>query len=179
MRPSRIPASFMDRAMRLLSRIRDVSLSALAVIGAIAILALMTHIMSDVVLRNTINQPVPATYEIVTNYYMVALAFIPLAWLERSGGMVTVEVIDSFLSPRAIWLSDKFVALISTAIYGTLAWVTFEASLKAFDAGTFVLAQNIPIPTWPAYLLPPIGFFLAALVTLTRLFERRRTGEAA
>lgn len=156
--------------MRLLSRISDALMAALAVIGAIAILALMVHIMADVVLRNTLNQPVPATYEIVTNYYMVALAFIPLAWLERSGGMVSVEVIEPLLGARAIWLSDRLVALISTAIYGTLAWVTFGASLKTFAAGTFVLAQNVPIPTWPAYFLPPLGFLLAALVTLMRLF---------
>lgn len=163
--------------MGLISRIRDTALSALAVIGAVAILALMVHIMSDVVLRNTINRPVPATYEIVTNYYMVALAFIPLAWLERTGGMVSVEVIDGLLGPRAIWLSDRLVALISTAIYGALAWVTFEASLRTWASGTFVLAQSIPIPTWPAYFLPPLGFALAALVTAMRVFERRRIGE--
>lgn len=165
--------------MGLFSRIRDVALSALAVIGGIAILALMVHIMSDVVLRNTINQPVPATYEIVTNYYMVALAFVPLAWLERSGGMVSVEVIDGFLGPRALWLSDKLVALISTIIYAALAWVTFEASLKTFAAGTFVLAQSVPIPTWPAYFLPPLGFFLAALVTVLRMFERKGAQEVS
>lgn len=165
--------------MGTISRIRDAALSALAVIGAVAILALMLHIMADVVLRNAINQPVPATYEIVTNYYMVALAFIPLAWLERSGGMVSVEVIDSFLSPRALRLSDRLVALISTMIYGALAWVTFAASLKTFASGTFVLAQSIPIPTWPAYFLPPVGFFLAALVTALRVVERRPAGDAA
>ncbi len=157
--------------MGLISRIRDASLSLLAVIGAVAILFLMIHIMSDVVLRNTINQPVPATYEIVTNYYMVALAFVPLAWLERTGGMVSVEVIDSLLSPRMTWMSDKLVALISTAIYGALAWVTFGAAMKSYSAGTFVMAQSVPIPTWPAYFLPPLGFFLAALVTILRLFE--------
>lgn len=160
--------------MELFSRIRNALLAALAVLGTIAILALMVHIMADVVLRNTLNRPVPATYEIVTNYYMVALAFIPLAWLERSGGMVSVEVIEPLLGPRALWLSDRLVALISTVIYGMLAWVTFEASLKTFASGTFVLAQNVPIPTWPAYFLPPLGFLLAGLVTLTRLFERFR-----
>ena len=164
--------------MGTLSRIRDAALSALAVIGAVAILALMIHIMTDVVLRNAINQPVPATYEIVTNYYMVALAFIPLAWLERSGGMVSVEVIDGLMSPAMLRLSDLVVALISTVIYGALAWVTFQASLKTFASGTFVMAQNVPIPTWPAYFLPPLGFFLAALVTATRLIERRPVPEA-
>lgn len=157
--------------MQVISRIRDTALGVLAFIGALAILALMVHIMTDVTLRNAINQPVPATYEIVTNYYMVALAFIPLAWVEKGGGMVNVEVIEPFLGPTGLWVSDKLVALISTLIYFSLAWVTLEASFKTFATGSFVLAQNIPIPTWPAYFLPPLGFGLAGLVTLIRLFD--------
>lgn len=155
--------------MHLISKIRDLSLNALALIGALAILALMIHVISDVALRNLVNQPVPATYEIVTNYYMVALAFIPLAWIEKSGGMVSVEVIEVILGPRGVWVSDKIVAVISTVIYLMLAWVTFEASLKTYAAGTFVMAQNVPIPTWPAYFLPPLGFLLTAVVTVSRL----------
>ena len=153
------------------ARMREISLAGLAVIGGLAILTLMVHVFADVVLRNLINQPVPATYEIVTHYYMVALAFVPLAWLERSGGMITVEVTGSLMGPRATWISDKVVAVISTVIYGGLAWVTFEASLDTFAKGTFVMAQSLSIPTWPAYFLPPLGFFLAATVTVTRIFE--------
>jgi TRAP-type C4-dicarboxylate transport system permease small subunit len=156
--------------MRMISRIRDISLAGLAVIGSLAILTLMIHVMTDVVLRNTVNQPVPATYEIVTNYYMIALAFIPLAWVEHSGGMVNVEVIDSLLGPRGLWLSDRIVAVISTSIYAMLAWVTWGPALHAHAVGTFVMAQNVPIPTWPAHFLPPLGFLLAALVTATRIF---------
>ncbi len=165
--------------MQALVRVRDASLLGLALIGAFAILTLMIHVTLDVVLRNLANRPVPATYEIVTNYYMVALAFIPLAWVEKSGGMVNVEVIEGFLNPFALWFSDRLVALISTAIYLLLAWVTFEASIKTFAAGTFVLAQNIPIPTWPAYFLPPLGFFLAAIVAAARLPVPYRPGTVA
>ncbi len=156
--------------MQALTRIRDASLLALAAIGVLAILALMAHVTTDVVLRNIFNRPVPATYEIVTNYYMIALAFIPLAFVEKSGGMVSVEIIEPFLTPSMLRLSDRLVALLSTAIYLLLAWVTFEASLRTFAAGTFVLAQSITIPTWPAYFLPPLGFMLAAVVTAVRLF---------
>lgn len=152
-------------------RIREILLAGLAVIGGLAILTLMVHVFADVALRNFFNQPVPATYEIVTHYYMVALAFVPLAWLERSGGMITVEVTGSLMGPRATWISDKIVAVISTAIYAGLAWVTFKTSLDTFAKGTFVMAQSLSIPTWPAYFLPPLGFALAAAVTISRIFE--------
>lgn len=157
--------------MQSIGRLRDILLAGLALIGGLAILTLMLHVVADVALRNVANAPVPATYEIVTHYYMVALAFVPLAWLERSGGMISVEVTDQLLGPRAIWLSDKLVAVISTLIYAGLAWVTFRTSLDTFAKGTFVMAQNRAIPTWPAYFLPPLGFALAAAVTVTRIFE--------
>ena len=156
--------------MRMLSRVQDGLLALLALIGALAIVTLMIHVVADVAMRNTTNTPIPATFEIVTHYYMIALAFIPLAWVERGGGMVQVEVIEPFLNETARHWSDRLVALISTVIYGALAWVTLGTALKNFATGTFVMAQNVPVPTWPAYFLLPLGFALAALITLLRIF---------
>ncbi|WP_346898218.1 TRAP transporter small permease [uncultured Roseibium sp.] len=156
--------------MRLLFRVQDGLLTLLALIGALAIITLMLHVVADVVLRNTVNAPIPATYEIVTHYYMIAAAFIPLAWVERGGGMVQVEVIESFLGPRGLYWSNRFVAAFSTIIYGALAWVTWLTALRNFDTGTFVLAQSLRVPTWPAYFLVPLGFGLATLTTAVRIF---------
>lgn len=163
--------------MRLLLRVQDGLLTVLALIGALAIITLMLHVVTDVVLRNTVNAPIPATYEIVTHYYMIAAAFIPLAWVERGGGMVQVEVIETFLGPRGLYWSDRAVDVISTVIYGALAWVTWLTALKNYDTGVFVLAQSLRVPTWPAYFLVPLGFGLATMTTAIRIFvpkqERR------
>lgn len=155
--------------MNLLYQVQDRLLSLLAVIGAVAILALMVHVGVDITLRNLANAPIPATYEIVTHYYMIALAFIPLAWVERSGGMVQVEILEYWMSPAMVRLSDRIVSLISMVIYGALAWVAFKVALQNTHTGTFVMAQSTRVPTWPAFWLPPIGFGLASLVTALRL----------
>ena len=155
--------------MNRLESIEDKALSLLAVLGAVATLALMVHVAADILLRNIINMPIPATFEIVTNYYMVSLAFIPLAWVEKSGGMVQVEVIDGFLSPAVKRLSDRVVSLISTAVYGILAWVTLGVALRNSAIGSYLIANHTRVLTWPAYWIPPLGFGLAALVTFIRL----------
>jgi TRAP-type C4-dicarboxylate transport system permease small subunit len=162
--------------MRRLGTIRDVLLSGLAIIGATATTLLMLHVVADVAMRNLFNQPIPATYEVVVNYYMVAMAFVPLAWLERSGGMVQVEVINGMLSPRMLRVSDLLVAVISALVYATLAWVTWKVAIRTFATGTFVLTNQIRVPTWPAYWLPPLGFGLAALACALRLVP---TGKGA
>lgn len=155
--------------MHRLALIRDALLSALALIGAVATVALMVHVVADIALRNIWNRPIPATYEVVVNYYMVALAFIPLAWVEKSGAMVQVEVINGALSPLMMRLSDLLVAMISAGVYAALAWVTWQVAVRNTGVGSFVLANQTRIPTWPAYWLPPLGFALACAAALMKL----------
>ncbi|WP_417626230.1 TRAP transporter small permease [Pararhodobacter aggregans] len=155
--------------MNRLERIEDAALSLLALLGAIATIALMLHVAADITLRNLTNRPIPATFEVVTNYYMVALAFIPLAWVEKSGGMVQVEVLEGFMSPFVKRLSDRIVSLISMVVYAVLAYVTWQVAIRNSATGSFLMANNVRVLTWPAYWIPPLGFGLAALVTFIRL----------
>lgn len=157
--------------MRALGKIRDLCLNGLALIGALAVVLLMLHVVADIALRNLRNAPIPATYEVVTHYYMIALAFVPLAWVERSGGMVQVEVINAALGPRMLVASDFLVALISAGVYATLAWVTWQTASRHTAIGTFVVSNATMVPTWPAFWLPPLGFALAAVVALARLAD--------
>lgn len=159
--------------MSRLGQIRDALLTGLAVLGAIATVMLMLHVFADVMMRNLYNRPIPATFEVVTNYYMIALAFIPLAWVEKSGGMVQVEVINGALSPGMLRVSDAFVALISAVIYAVLAWVTWNVAIRNTGIGSYVMTNQIRVPTWPAYWLPPLGFALAAGISALRLFHPR------
>jgi TRAP-type C4-dicarboxylate transport system permease small subunit len=164
--------------MRLITRVTDLMMLGLALIGGLGILMLMAHVVIDVALRNLSNRPVPATYEIVTNYYMIVLAFVPLAWVERRGGMVAVEVADGLLPRSVLRASDISVALFSTAVYGALFWVSWTAAATNTATGTFVMTLGTRIPTWPAFWLLPAGFLLAALVTLLRAVTLATSGPA-
>jgi TRAP-type C4-dicarboxylate transport system permease small subunit len=154
--------------MQRLSQLQNGLLAALAVLGAIATLLLMAHVGLDIVMRNVWNAPIPATWEIVTHYYMVTLAFVPLAWLEKSGGMVQVEIINGALSPGMMRVSDILVAVIAAVIYATLAWVTWQAAMSRTAVGAFVMANQTRVVVWPAYWLPPLGFGLAAMSVALR-----------
>ncbi|MBL0930329.1 MAG: TRAP transporter small permease [Alphaproteobacteria bacterium] len=157
--------------MRPLARLHALLLDTLVLIGALAIVAMMLHVIVDVILRNVSNTPIPATYEIVTKYYMIALAFVPLAFVERRGGMVQVEVIDPFLPAALRDALERLVAALSAAVYGTLAWVTLADALDAFATGAFVMAQTYRLPVWPGFFLPPLGFALAAVAVAIRIVQ--------
>ncbi|MEA5501962.1 TRAP transporter small permease [Halotia wernerae UHCC 0503] len=157
--------------MRPLARLHTLLLDTLVLIGALAIVAMMLHVIVDVILRNVSNTPIPATYEIVTKYYMIALAFVPLAFVERRGGMVQVEVIDPFLSARLRDALERLVAALSAIVYATLAWVTLESAFDAFATGAFVMAQTYRLPVWPGFFLPPLGFALATVAVIIRVVQ--------
>ncbi len=154
--------------MDLLERLTDRVAQGLALVGAIGVLALLVHVCADVVTRNLFARPIPATNEIVSRYYMVLIAFLPLAWVERRRAMISVEVLDGLMSSGLRRLSDILVALLATVIYAAIAWVTWGDAVKNWHTGTFVDVLGHEVPVWPTYFLPPAGFLLAAAVTLLR-----------
>jgi TRAP-type C4-dicarboxylate transport system permease small subunit len=143
----------------------------LALIGAIGTVAMMLHICLDVVLRNAFRISLDTTPDVVARYYMVIVAFLPLAWLEKQDGMVSVEIIDWALGPRTLRVSDVLVALLSALVYFMLAWATARSALQHFTLGTFVEFADYRLPIWHSFFLPPLGFVLAAFICLLKAIE--------
>lgn len=156
--------------MDILERTADRLAQALALIGAIGLTALLLHVSADVLTRNLLDRPIPATNEIASRYYMVAIAFLPLAWVERRGGMVRVEILDALASPRFMRVSEFLVSLLAAAVYFVLTYVTWVDALKSWRTGTFVDVLGHQIVVWPTSFLPMAGFALAGIVTLLRMF---------
>lgn len=162
--------------MDTIDRLADRLAQALALIGAIGVAALLLHVAADVASRNLLERPIPATNEIASRYYMVAIAFLPLAWVERRGAMVRVEVFEALASPGLMRVSEILVALLATAVYFVLAGVTWTDALDNWRIGAFVDVLGRQIAVWPTYFLPPAGFALAGAVTLLRAVTVFRKG---
>lgn len=149
-------------------RFINIVTSGLALLGAIGVVAMLVHVSAYVVLRYTLHAPVPATVEIVSYYYMVLIAFLPIAWAERRGDMIAVEIFDHFFKGRLGRVIDIAVALITSGVYIVLTYTTWLAAMREFSAKSFTISLSIAIPTWPSYFILPVSFALAALVTLYR-----------
>lgn len=143
----------------------------LAFVGAVGVILMMVHVCADIFARAITGASLPATVEIVSYYYMVLVAFLPLAWVERRGGMISVELIEFMMSPRMRKLSDAMVAALGTIIYAVMAYATWMTAVKNYVTGTFVVALQVKIITWPGYFLPSIGFALAAAILAVRFLQ--------
>lgn len=157
--------------MSQISNLADRLSRMLAFVGALGVILMMVHVCADIVARTITGASLPATVEIVCYYYMVLVAFLPLAWVERKGGMITVELMELMMSPRMVKISDVTVAVLSFCIYAVMAYATWITAIKNYSTGTFVVALQVKIITWPGYFLPPVGFALAALILAVRFLQ--------
>lgn len=138
-------------------------------LGVLAILAMAVHIFCDVSLRTALNESIPATEELVTRYYMITLALLPLGWVEWKKQMISVEVANELFAGPWMILSNLFCNLLSAAVYGAFAYATWKKAVEQYDIGSFVMSLNFPMPVWPTYFVLPAAFFVAMLVVLLRI----------
>ncbi|SEG75004.1 TRAP transporter small permease [Marinobacterium lutimaris] len=155
--------------MSLLVKLAERSSVCLALLGSLGILAMMLHIVLDVVLRATLSVSIPSTLEIVTRYYMVTLALLPLAWVEWRKQMIFVESLSGMFGACVTRWLDALVALLSAGIYLVLVVATWNKAVEQYDIGAYVMSLDFPMPVWPTYFILPLAFALAALVSLVRI----------
>ena len=151
-----------------IDRLVNAVAAGLALVGAAGVVVMLVHITAYVVMRLFLAAPIPATVEIVSSYYMVVVAFLPIAWAERRGDMIAIEVFASVYRGAAGRLVDLFVAAVTAATYLMLTYTTWLVAVREYEIGSFVISLSHKIPIWPGYFALPVGFALAFLVSLHR-----------
>ncbi|MEO1154805.1 MAG: TRAP transporter small permease [Pseudomonadota bacterium] len=132
----------------------------LNLISGMVIFALVLLACYNVVGRKLFNAPVPG-YVDWTEQFMATFAFLGLAFCQREGGHIRMDIVVGQLRGRILWaaewLSILFMLLLTTAlIYG--AWFHFDRSFD-IDAPLWSRDSSIDIalPLWPAKLLVPLS----------------------
>lgn len=149
---------------RLLARAVDLT----TVIGLVAVALMMLHITVDVAGKFLLNTPVPATIALVSNYYMVTVAFLPLAFAETRNSHITVEVLTELFPLRVQRHLYSWSYLLSALIYALIAYRSWNEAVRAQGVGTFIMEQSTKLITWPSYYLLPLGAGLMTIVVLYR-----------
>ena len=79
--------------------------STLNLLGGITIFALVGLAVVHVVSRKLLNAPVPG-YVDWTEQFMAFFAFLGLAYTQREGGHIRMDIFLSALSGRRLWLAE-------------------------------------------------------------------------
>ncbi len=134
--------------------------SILTLIGGIIIFLLVFLAVTNILGRWIFNVPVDGYIDWVEQT-MAFFAFLGIAYTQRQGGHIRMDIIVGALKGRILW----FAELISTSLMLLLTLVLIYGSylhfLRAYTIGD--TSFDINLPTWPAKLVVPIALTVLAL----------------
>lgn len=137
--------------------------------AAVPLVMMMIHISFDVFSNLVWNYPVPLTNAVVTQYYMIAVAYLPMAAAELRGAHVSVDLVVNQFPAGLRRVSGEIMQIICMLIYGALAAQAWQLALEKLDRNAFLMEQTSRVSTWPSYFIIPIGFAAVTMLLLAKL----------
>ncbi|AAV95094.1 TRAP transporter small permease [Ruegeria pomeroyi] len=151
--------SRLDRALLRLER-------GLALISGLAVFSLMLLAVVSVGGRNAMNAPLPGYVDWIEQA-MPLIAFMGIAFVQREGGHIRMDLVIGQLKGRALWLFELVSVLLILGLMMLLVWGSWAHFLRAFDMGAPLWSRDssidIGIPLWPSKLLAPVAFSVLCL----------------
>ena len=152
----------LDRADRFLSLIEN----GLNLCAGGLIFALMLLGVAQIVLRTAFDAPIFGYIDIV-EVSMVGFAILSIAFVQRTGSHVRMEILVARLKGRGLWLTEMAGTALAAFIVGVLipyAWRHFQ---RAFEFGDSTI--DIELATWPAKLVVPVALSVLLVRLLVQL----------
>lgn len=137
--------------------------SALNLIAALVILAVMFIGVFQVFGRKLLNLPIPGYVDTI-ELVMTVFAFLSIAYTQRLGGHVRMEILLRRLHGRAMWIVETVGTMAIIGIVAILGWFGYHHFLRAWIIGDSTI--DVQLPLWPSKLLVPVAF----AILLVRLF---------
>lgn len=160
------PLSRADRALLRLERF-------LALLSGLAVFSLMVLAVVSVGGRNAFNAPLPGYVDWIEQA-MPLIAFMGIAYVQRDGTHIRMDLLVSRLSGRTLWLFELISVLLILLLMVLLVWGSWAHFLRAFDMSAPLWSRDssidIGLPLWPAKLLAPVAFSVLCLRLLIQVW---------
>ena len=145
----------------------------MALISGLAIFSLMILAVVSVGGRNTMNMPLPGYVDWIEQV-MPLIAFMGVAYTQRDGGHIRMDILVGKLRGRALWGAELITTLAMLVLVLLLIWGSYSHFLRSFDFNAPYWSRDssidISIPLWPAKLLVPVAFSVLALRLVLQLW---------
>lgn len=125
-------------------------------VASIVIFILMLMAVYQVIARR-LDFPIFGYIDMIEQM-MVVFAFAAVAYCQREGGHVRMELFVSKLRGRTYWIVELIGVLIAFMVISILIVNSFDHFLRAWQLGDSTI--NAELPIWPSKLLIPVAFSL-------------------
>ena len=138
----------------------------LALISGVAVFAIMVFAVVSVSGRNFFNRPIPGYVDWIEQL-MPLIAFMGVAFTQRDGTHIRMDIFIGRLSGRALWAVEFLTALAAFILVAFLVWGSWAHFDRSFDFAARWWSRDssidIGLPLWPAKLLVPVAFSVLVL----------------
>lgn len=122
--------------------------------------------IAQVLGRRLFDRPISGYIDFV-ELSMATFAFLGVAYCQRMGGHVRMEMVLKFAKGRWQWALEAFGTLVALGIISVLIWYGFTHFLRAWNFGDSTIDAELPV--WPSKLIVPIAFSLLWLRLVVQL----------
>ena len=145
--------------------------SILNLVAGITIFLLVMLAVTNVLGRWLFNTPVSGYIDWVEQF-MAIFAFLGLAYCQRLGGHIRMDILLRQFKGRILWLAELLSCLLMLIIsllltYGS--WLHFQRAWKIGDSSI-----DIGLPTWPAKLVVPVALSVLVVRLLLQIWAYGR-----
>jgi TRAP-type C4-dicarboxylate transport system permease small subunit len=137
-------------------------------IAAAILVAMMLLTAMDVLLRYFFNRPIGGAMEI-TEYMMVILVSLGLAYCGFVKGHVSVEVLTSRFSPKGQSILNCITYFLSFGFFSLITWQSIKYIRLMFESN--LVSAVLHIPTFPFIAMLSLGSFVFSLVLLADFLD--------
>jgi TRAP-type C4-dicarboxylate transport system permease small subunit len=158
----------MRNFFRSASRVIEVTSEVSGMVAVAVLVCMMMLTVSDVCLRYFFNNPIMASSE-YTEYMMVIVGFLGLAWCAVKGMHIKVDLIVGRFPERSQAVINVINAIL---VIGVCALISSQSLSEGFIAKQMGRASDITdIPHHPFYWIIVFGYVLLFLVMLNILVQ--------
>lgn len=159
------------RTIERLLRWLEIPINLLLWIALIAGILMMMHVAADVTGRTAFNRPLHGTTEIVSGWYMVAICYLPWAWLTRHDNQIVAGVFEHIGTPWFGYWVEVVVKVFMLVYIGVFGWQTAVRAVQQTRAGEVWEAAGGFIPMWPSRWTLPIAAGLMGIYLVLRILR--------
>ena len=145
--------------------------SSFNLLGGIVIFAVVLLAVANVLGRKLFDLPV-AGYIDWTEQSMAFFAFLGIAYCQREGGHIRMDIFVGSLRGRVLWTFEFISTFIMFAMTLLLAYGSYLHFLRAWTIGDS--SFDIELPTWPSKLIVPVALSLLAIRLFIQLWAYAR-----
>lgn len=143
---------------------------ALMVFAAFWAFLLAVSIGIDVAGRETINQPLTGTYELITNS-VAMIAFLQVAYAVQSRSMLRADFLLHLFPDALKRVLDAIGYGAGAVIFGLIVYGCYDPLVTAIARGEYEGDGALRVPVWPIYSVIILGSLLACLSYLVMFYE--------